>query len=465
MTWTTLTLQVTTPVFNGGADPDGAAGFRPDHEAGVRVASVRGAMRFWFRALAGTVTGLDVRLLAALERRVFGGIADQRTHGEAAVPSPLILRIPEPPRPSLDSSFLRGTEGRWLSYLLGLGLMKPEKGGGARLLRPCVLPGAETSFEMMVRFRHDRSTADETRQAIEALAFASLWLACTYGGVGARTRRGLGGLRIVGASGGLPRPWTPKGMQTPGLALYESTGWVWPWSSGVFGIFEQHLRQLIKVAERTPAALDGWTEPPPFPVLSKRYSPAAVAVRRRGGTPPEIAPKEFRSWQEALAYGGKQLRLFRGNRPFDETRRRQARVRTAEWDDVINVIDRDSVDFPLGGLGLPVGYQDKLTERKFMVNAVDLRQPDQPELRRASPLWLRAVGSGDSWRLFTFAFQTRFLPGADVASVRLLPGEDAVDAGWREDELNVGQADMERLTGQWMTAIRGGGDFTTVLRD
>jgi CRISPR/Cas system CMR-associated protein Cmr1 (group 7 of RAMP superfamily) len=47
MTWTTLTLQVTTPLFNGGADPDGSAGFRPEREAGVRVASIRGAMRFW----------------------------------------------------------------------------------------------------------------------------------------------------------------------------------------------------------------------------------------------------------------------------------------------------------------------------------------------------------------------------------------------------------------------------------
>ena len=56
MAWTTLTLQVTTPLFNGGADPDGAAGFRPDQESGIRVASIRGAMRFWFRALAGCIT-------------------------------------------------------------------------------------------------------------------------------------------------------------------------------------------------------------------------------------------------------------------------------------------------------------------------------------------------------------------------------------------------------------------------
>jgi CRISPR type III-B/RAMP module RAMP protein Cmr1 len=64
MTWTTLTLQVTTPLFNGGADPDGSAGLRPDQEAGIRVASIRGSMRFWFRALVGVLTGPDLRLLA-----------------------------------------------------------------------------------------------------------------------------------------------------------------------------------------------------------------------------------------------------------------------------------------------------------------------------------------------------------------------------------------------------------------
>src|SRR5579863_4570864 len=97
MEWTTLTLQVTTPLFNGGADPDGSAGFRPDHEAGVRVASVRGAMRFWFRALAGVLTGPDLPLLAALERRVFGGAGDGTRDSAGSAASPVLLRIPKQP--------------------------------------------------------------------------------------------------------------------------------------------------------------------------------------------------------------------------------------------------------------------------------------------------------------------------------------------------------------------------------
>jgi CRISPR-associated protein Cmr1 len=445
MTWTTLTLQVTTPLFNGGADPDGSAGFRPGQEAGVRVASIRGAMRFWFRALAGALTGPDLRLLAGLERRVFGGMVGQRTD-ESAASSPLILRLPDPPRTSLDASFLQNR--RWIGYLLGLGLMKPER-GDVRLLRPYVTPGGDP-FELKIRFNHDRQGSAEVHQAVEALAFASLWLACAYGGLGARIRRGLGGLRIVGAAGDLPRPWSPRGMLTPGLGLYQGGEWLWPWSSTVFGVFAQHLRELISAEHGTSEEPDQWTEPPPFPVLSKKYSPAALASR------------QFDSWEAALDYGGQQLRLFRANRPREQARRSRGPLRTAEWDDVVN---GDSAEFPLGALGLPVGYQDKLTDRKFVVNAVIPRGREREELRRASPLWLRPVGSDDSWRLFTFAFRARFLPGAEAVPVYLLPDRQAIRDGWHDDELSVDQGDVEHLTAQWLNAMRAGHDFTTLIRD
>ncbi len=453
MAWTTLTLQVTTPLFNGGADSGGTSGLRAGDDPGVRVASVRGAMRFWFRALAGTLVGPDTPLLADLERRVFGGIADRSGGEEAATASPLILRIPDPPSLSREKrpAFLQGSgDARWIGYLLGLGLMRPVK-GGAELLRPFVPP--QTSFDLKLSFRHDRRTTAEAQQAAEALAYASLWLACAYGGLGARVRKGFGGLRIVDVAGEVSPPWTPRGLLTPGLEFYRSAEWMWPWSAKVFGIFEQHLRELVKAAGLEAGTVEERAEPPSYPVLSRRHSPAVLVSR------------SFRTWDEVLGYGGRQLRLFRANRPdgqspSDRERRRQARVRTAEWDDAIH---GDSADFPLGALGLPVGYHDKRSDYTFMVNAVDTESGD--ELRRASPLWLRPVPAGDSWRLFTFAFQTRFLPGPDAARVRLLPGEEARRDGWQEDELFVDQADVSRLVTQWMATMRSGGDFTSVIRN
>ena len=239
MEWTTVALQVTTPLFDGGADPDGTAGFRPAAEGGVRAASIRGAMRFWFRALAGSAVNLDLRLLAQVERSVFGGIADQHGTGDAAVPSPLILRLPDAPRQVIDDRFLEHGERAGLRYLLGLGLMRPRT-GGADLLRPYVQPGQE--FTLRIGFRHGKGAAPETTEAIEVLAFASLWLLCTYGGLGARTRRGLGGLRITGASGRLPDSWKPADLCTPGLDFYKGASWLRPPPATGAVIYRQHFR-------------------------------------------------------------------------------------------------------------------------------------------------------------------------------------------------------------------------------
>jgi hypothetical protein len=169
--------------------------------------------------------------------------------------------------------------------------------------------------------------------------------------------------------------------------------------------------------------------------------------------PAALSKASFRSWEDTLNYAGKQWRLFRANRPDgDDDARKGLRVRTAEWDDVIR---GSQSDFPLGALGLPVGFQDKKSGQTYEVNAAVPKnpQPDEP-LRRASPMWLRAVGSGTSWRLFSFAFQSQFLPGSKDALVYLLPN----------DELTVTQHHVTDLTGQWLAAQRYGDDFTTVIR-
>jgi hypothetical protein len=448
MEWTTVTMQVTTPLFNGGADPDGKAGFRSALDAGVRVASIRGAMRFWFRALAGSMAGPDLAALARAERAVFGGITDQRGNDDAAVSSSLILRLPDPPQQVDDNRFLSGGNRAGLRYLLGLGLMKPRT-GGADLVRPYV-PPSEEGFQLKIGFRHDKRTKDDVREAVETLTFASLWLMCTYGGIGARTHRGLGGVRITEVSGRLPSSWTAENLLTPGLPFYERATWLRPQPDGVPGIFSQHLPALMGTGVRVPRGpLGDWAQPPTFPVIAMKHAPVV------------LSKASFRSWEETLNYAGEQWRLFRANRPDDdEDARDRLRVRTAEWNNVIlrrqtGLPPGKRPDFPLGALGLPVGFQDKKSGQKYEVNAAVPKdpKPDEP-LRRASPVWLRAVGCGRSWRLFSFAFQSQFLPGSKDARVYLLP----------DKELTVRQQHVTELTGQWLAAQRNGDDFTTVIR-
>jgi hypothetical protein len=427
MAWTTLTLQVTTPLFNGGADPDGAVGFRPDQESGIRVASIRGAMRFWFRALAGCVTGPDLNLLSSLERRVFGS---------TDASSPVILRIPAPPpvvMPNGPHRFLppptaqlnerRRDCSRWIIYLMGQGL-----GDLAQCVvrRPYVEPGRQ--FDLKIRFRHQPSEDSDAAMAVESLALASLWLTCAYGGVGARARRGFGGLRIIGTQGPLPGPWNDSAaVLTPGLSHYATLAALWP-----AGAVASCMPFISVLAGRRFDARAAWAAgPPSFPVLSRTHAPAAVS----GGD-------AFLNWADTLIHAGEQFRHFRANRPNPNARYRPA-VETYEW---ANVVHGQSDHFDLGALGLPIVYRDG-----YVVN-VDRQDSERP-LRRASPLWLRAVGDRDQWRLLSFAFCGEFLPGPDAAGIHLWHN------GVRSQHLQVTSRDVAGLTDQWISALRDDKSF------
>ena len=429
MAWTTLTLQVMTPLFNGGADADGSQGFRPDDEAGIRPASIRGAMRFWLRALAGALTGPDLMLLAAVERRVLGGMADQARTGTGAVASPVILRIPRQPAVTPAAGphgFLSPRQsrddGRWILYLMGQGLGDLRNG---QVRRPYIAPGAE--FDLKIGFRHAASDDASARAAIEGLAFASLWLACAYGGVGARARRGFGGLRIVRADGVPPGPWRDgDALLTPGLGHYERLSILWP--SGPLGSCMPYIRDLT--GQRS---FGGWAgKPPTFPVLSRTHTKAGVS----GG-------EEFPSWTRTLMHAGEQFRRFRASK--ENTRpgaNYRPKIETPEWPAVVH---RDSRHFALGALGLPVGYRDG-----YVVHA---DRHGEGFMRRASPLWLRPVGQGDRWRLLSFAFHGEFLPGPDAPGVHLWHGRD------QGKELRVETSDVTRQTSQWIDVLAADESF------
>lgn len=429
MPWTTLTLRVTTPLFNGGADPANEAALRPADEAGVRVASIRGAMRFWFRALAGALTGPDLGLLAGMERLVFGG-AGSEAGGPGS--SPLLLRIPRQPAivpPSGPHEFLpaaaeplndrRKDDSRWILYLMGQGLADLAQ---MSISRPYVAPGQE--FDLKVGFRHARTAPVAEREAVEAIALCCLWLACAYGGIGARTRRGLGGVRITGAQGtdSLPPPWVAEGaLLTPSLGHYGKLDKIWP-ADGPVAACMRYFAVLAGGRRLNPRA---WEGVPSFPVLSRTHAPAGLS----GGDP-------FVSWQDALMTGGEQLRHFRASQPHQGERARyQPFIETPEW---IATVHGKETRYPVGALGLPVVMQDG-----YLANA-DGPGPADPAGRRASPLWIRAVGSGREWRLFSFAFQSRFLPA----------GAHLWQRGARRKPLQITDADVKQQTDQWIRVLR-----------
>jgi CRISPR-associated protein Cmr1 len=413
--WATLEMEVTTPLFNGGAAAVGKDGKPEPDLTGIRAPSLRGAMRFWFRALAAIITGADTALLAKLEHDVFG-------HTDHA--SPVRLRIPsQPPLTPADGkhSFLPARNapprerqqhpGHWIVYLLGQGLGDLR---ATTVTRPYVAPGE--SFELKVSFRRDIEHAE----GAAALAIASLWLACAYGGIGGRSRRGFGGVRITGTSGHLPSPWDAATVTSPGLAHYEQLSQLWP--SGPVGQCVPFLKPLVQ-RHGGRFGFAQWDAPPPFPVLSKEHTIAGVS----GG-------EAFSDWAGVLAYAGEQLRRFRASKNYPAAPY-HPQIKTPEWDEVVW---GNGEHFGLGALGLPVVYKGG-----SQVDVISGRDT----LRRASPLWLRPVGAGDDWRLLSFAFCGQFLPGPDRAAVYLR------QEGRQPRKLTVTDDDTAELASAWINKL------------
>lgn len=376
MAWTTLHMQATTPLFNNGAEGD----------AGIRVPSIRGAMRFWLRALVGAVVGPDLGTLAQIERRVFGG--PEHT-------SPLAMRIVGYPSVTTDTVHWGNTDNiRSICYLLGPGLADAR---GPTLLRAYVPPGA--TFRLQLRL--------PPKEAAAQLALAALWLLCAYGGVGARARRGLGGLRIDAVDGPVPAPWSEGALVSPTLDHYRALVELWPKAGALFDVATELARSARSWASQRPT----------YPVIGAGHTHGGISTR------------QFASWSEALGVTGDAFKEFRKGIPNS---RRDA------------VLSRTSPAYPVGALGLPVVY------RQAAVNAVG-GDPGRPEqFRRASPLWLRAVSDDDSgWHLFSFAFLSEFLP------TNRRPDRVALIQNRRQArKVTVRDTDVDRLTRDWVAKMQ-----------
>lgn len=339
MDWTEFTLTVTTPVFN-------------DHDDGcLRVPSLRGALRFWFRALIGHRVGNNAQALSKAEEHVFGSTKR---------PSPVRMRLAHQPEPAgAGPGFLAGADRTGIAYLAGLGLAS-----GKRLTRPYLAPGRNQTARLKIKF--------SGQPDVDALFLGSLWLLCAYGGIGSRTRRGFGGLRLQHAEGPLPAPWTSDTVAAPTLDHYQGLRHLAP--TAVQDLCAPFIHSLIPKA----TAVEGQT--PGYPVLGEGHTLAGCSR------------KTFSTWAKAAHTTGEAFQTFRAS--------------GGEYKSVIR--NRSSTDYPVGGLGLPVHYRGG-----DHVNAEKERPGGSWEgARRASPLWLRFVSDEEqaTWQVFCFAFHNRFLP-------------------------------------------------------
>jgi len=166
-------LETVTPVFLAAAEPRG--------EPELRAPSFRGALRYWWRAaLGGAIGDSNLKDLHDLESSVFGSTESG---------SPVRVRL----KP-LSSELQSSTEK-----------ILPHKQGPQA--------GYRKAIQAAQRFELTLSMPYHGNPEVWAATIAALRLAVTFGGVGLRSRRGYGTLRIEGSSDLTHLPVSPTSLQ------------------------------------------------------------------------------------------------------------------------------------------------------------------------------------------------------------------------------------------------------------
>lgn len=171
----TFPFQIVTPLFLGGAD---------QRAEGIRPASVKGALRFWWRALnwgrcLADQAGNEAQALQHLhaeEARLFGAAAHERGGGQGV----FLMQVVPDRIQQVDQPFSPMQAGQL--YLLGMGLATFQEGG--RCQRNALQKGG--TFTLKLTFHPKATPADEqqVRAAVHALAL--------LGALGSRARHGMG---------------------------------------------------------------------------------------------------------------------------------------------------------------------------------------------------------------------------------------------------------------------------------
>jgi CRISPR-associated protein Cmr1 len=228
------TYTLITPLFGGGVEPREA-----DSVSVVRATEVRGQLRFWWRALRGWQAKGSLEELRNLEGALFGSA------GEGGA-SPVAVEVEVLERgEDVEVAQYGPKYGPAVQWYLGFPLR--GEGGWARVKEG-------VAFRLRLRFP-ERVKSLNLAEELEA----TLWAWETFGGIGARTRRGFGALLREGAS-----PPTEEEIRE-GLGRYaREEGWPY----GVSHLTPQSLVRVVPLS---------WKE------LARRYQ--AFRQTRSGRSP------------------------------------------------------------------------------------------------------------------------------------------------------------------------------------
>lgn len=234
----------------------GAENRSPDVlDEGLRPPSLRGVMRWWFRAMMGGIVGAhgDYKTLRDLEGAVFG-VTDQGSS----------VRIRTYPLNSVkpDKAYLCMNDQR-------------SKKSGApkdydKIQKPSIAPNGQVIIQLEGQSRAEAN-----------LALCSLWLTAMLGGVGNRSRRGFGSLALSPKDDDTVKAMHPLSLDFsyPDMPLSEIATRLADRLKQTHGYFKSYAPSI------------GSPSPAKFPVLSQTQAKLWLIKPQAGF---------WTSWQEAM---------------------------------------------------------------------------------------------------------------------------------------------------------------------
>ena len=225
------TYKLVTPMFMAGAE---------QQRAELRLPSIKGALRFWWRALAwdgfkGELPNLKENLdeIKKLEKKLFGS-SDEK-FGQSSFLMTLQMgkySFLSPPKQLKDEGQIVGPGARYLGYGVMEAFASGKKGTKeAELTRPCY-DSAEFTIKILFRKTHGAKERKSILTTFKALGL--------FGSLGSKARKGYGSLAL--------------------LKLEKDDDVIWE-APQTFTQYETQLKTLISVSEsdRSYSALPTYT--------------------------------------------------------------------------------------------------------------------------------------------------------------------------------------------------------------
>ncbi|MDW8327249.1 MAG: type III-B CRISPR module RAMP protein Cmr1 [Anaerolineales bacterium] len=324
-----MQLETVTPLFLGGADPRG----KPE----LRAASVRGALRFWLRALAGSSTGdsaSGIEKLRQMEAQVFGS-----TDTGA---SPISIQLKHRnPLETIGYSQLaeldiqnnpRNTGIAYLFFAARSDRSNPE--------RKAIKAGTSFNLHLLPRPGIDAKSALQQ-------SYAALWLLTHLGGLGARSRRGAGSIQVTRSV--MENDWF---SDLPGLVVQAKT--------------PCELKEELEQGLRTIRTL--------LSGKAQIQRPSTFDILHPGVCQVIVIDKTFNTWGDALDWLGQEMRNFRSRRQPDYSNAKSA----------IQAFKPLSTTIERAAFGLPIAFYFRSLNKKATLQG-------SSHDRRASPLLIRVT--------------------------------------------------------------------------